>query len=251
MEAQTLPLYKAKFRETCLLGDVLIFGEFSLKSGRVSPYFFNFGAFYKANLLASVSYAFASAIHAYSVQHDLKFDVVFGPAYKGIPLAVGTVDQLARMHPAKYGELSYSFDRKEVKSHAEGGKIVGASLQGKKVLLVDDVVTSGSAKREAIKTIRAQGGEVVAIVVALDRMEADGGSSPAPLDGLNGNGTNGHADGVVVRSQSALTVLREEFGIPMIAVLTLDDIIDGMGLDGAPDKEIKRMREYRKKHKAC
>ncbi|XXH01586.1 hypothetical protein Hte_007946 [Hypoxylon texense] len=236
MGSQTLPPYKAKFLEACLVGRVLKFGEFSLKSGRVSPYFFNSGAFYRADLLAAVSLAYASTIH----ENNLQFDIVFGPAYKGIPLAVATVDRLAHMHPAQYGKLCYSFDRKEVKSHGEGGKIVGASLQGKRVLIVDDVVTAGSAKREAIQTIRAQGGEVVAVVVALDRMEAES----TPL-----NGEVGGQEGAV-QGRSAMTVLKEEFGIPMIAVLTLNDIIDGMGPD-TPEKDMKKMVEYRNRHAAC
>ncbi|KAI1616446.1 orotate phosphoribosyltransferase [Exophiala viscosa] len=248
MAAQGLPPYKAQFLKTCISGGALLFGDFELKSGRVSPYFFNFGAFYRADLLASVAHAFASAIHAYSVEHDLQFDVVFGPAYKGIPLAVAAVTELARMHPTKYGQLCYSYDRKEIKDHGEGGKIVGASLKGNKVLIVDDVVTAGSAKREAIQTIRAQGGEVVAVVVALDRMEA----GDAPANGHVNGHVNGHANdnGDDVRSRSAMTLLREEFGIPMIAVLTLDDIIDGMG-EETSEKDFKSMTEYRNKHRAC
>ena len=135
-----------------------------------------------------------------------------------------------------------------IKDHGEGGKIVGASLKGKNVLIVDDVVTAGSAKREAIQTIRAQGGVVVAVVVALDRMEA----GDAPLNGHLDGHVNGYANGNgdALRSRSAMTLLREEFGIPMIAVLTLDDIIDGMG-EETSEKDFKRMTEYRNKHRAC
>jgi len=222
-----LPPYKTAFLEAAISGHALTFGSFTLKSGRISPYFFNAGSFYRADLLRSISLAFASTIIASSPALD--FDVVFGPAYKGIPLAVSTVDKLAELNGVKYGKTEYSFDRKEVKDHGEGGGIVGAPLKGKRVLIVDDVVTAGTAKREAIETIRKEGGTVAGILVALDRGET--------LPGEEGSG------------KSAIGQIRREYGIPVVAILTLDDIVEGMRAVGS-EEEVRRMEEYREKYRA-
>jgi len=164
--------YKSAFLNTALSAGILKFGSFTLKSLRTSPYFFNAGTFYRADLLRAISTAYAHLlIENAQSPSPIDFEILFGPAYKGIPLATATVDKLADLQPEKYGQLCYSFDRKEAKDHGEGGNIVGAPLKGKRVLIVDDVVTAGTAKREAIDKIRKEGGIVVGILVALDRME--------------------------------------------------------------------------------
>jgi orotate phosphoribosyltransferase len=228
-----LPPYKASFLKAAISGGVLKFGSFELKSKRISPYFFNAGDFYRADLLRAISIAYASAIIEAREQTGLEFDIVFGPAYKGIPLATSTTDKLAELDPANYSQICYSFDRKEAKDHGEGGNIVGAPLKGRKVLIVDDVITAGTAKREAIGKIRKEGGEVVGIVVALDRME----KLPSP-DGDDGK-----------PMPSAIGEIRKEYGIPIFAILTLDDIIEGMK-GCASEDDIRRTEEYRRKYKA-
>ncbi|KAF7868523.1 hypothetical protein EAF04_005054 [Stromatinia cepivora] len=224
--------YKAEFLKAAIDGGVLKFGSFELKSKRISPYFFNAGDFYRADLLRAISTAYAKAIIEAQDAKILDFDIVFGPAYKGIPLATATVDKLADLDP-KYNTMCYSFDRKEAKDHGEGGNIVGAPLKGKRVLIVDDVVTAGTAKREAIDKIRKEGGIVAGILVALDRMEklpSPTGDDSAPMP-------------------SAIGEIRKEYGIPVLSILTLDDIIGG--LNGiASEDNIKNMEEYRAKYKA-
>ncbi|KAK3369011.1 orotate phosphoribosyltransferase-like protein [Lasiosphaeria ovina] len=229
MATQTLAPYKADFLNAAIHGGVLKFGSFELKSKRISPYFFNAGNFYVADLLEAIAVAFAKTID----EAQLDFDIVFGPAYKGIPLAATTTLELKRVSAEKYGQKSYSFDRKEAKDHGEGGNIVGAPLEGKRVLIVDDVVTAGTAKREAIEKIRREGGVVAGIVVALDRMEK--------LTSPDGDETK--------PMPSAIGELRKEYGIPIIAILTLDDIIEGLKVLGSED-DIKKTEEYRAKYKA-
>lgn len=233
--ASQLPSWKLDFLRAAIDNGILKFGQFELKSKRISPYFFNAGDFYRADLLRAISLAYAHAIRdaATTGPNPLSFDVVFGPAYKGIPIATSAVDKLAELDPARFGTICYSFDRKEAKDHGEGGTIVGAPLRGKRVLIVDDVITAGTAKREAIAKIRAQGGEVVGIVVALDRME----KLPSP-------------DGDDAKPMpSALGEIRREYGIPIHAILTLDDIIEGVrGI--ASEEDIRRTEEYRAKYRA-
>lgn len=224
-----LPQYKKDFLKSAIDGNILKFGSFLLKSGRTSPYFFNAGDFYRADLLNSISTAYALTIDSLPIQYD----IIFGPAYKGIPLATAATIKLGQINPDKYASVEYSFDRKEAKDHGEGGNIVGAPLKGKRVLIVDDVITAGTAKREAIAKIEKEGGIVAGIVVALDRMEKlpakDGDDSkPGP---------------------SALGELKKEYNLPIYAILTLDDIIEGIkGLVG--EEDIKRTEEYREKYKA-
>lgn len=231
--ASELPAYKQDFLRAAISGGVLKFGSFELKSGRMSPYFFNTGNFHTARLAGAIASAFGHTIIEAQTERGLEFDVVFGPAYKGIPLAAFITVKLGELADRNLDSVSYSFDRKEAKDHGEGGNIVGAPLKGKRVLIVDDVITAGTAKREAIEKIRAAGGIVAGIVVALDRMEklpaADGDDSkPGP---------------------SALGELRKEFGIPVFAILTLDDIIEG-SKSFASEDDIRRTEEYRSKFKA-
>lgn len=229
----SLPPYKAEFLRTAVEGGVLKFGSFELKSKRISPYFFNAGDFYRADLLRAISTAYAKTIIEAITSCSLDFDILFGPAYKGIVLATATVAKLAELEPKKFSHICYSFDRKEAKDHGEGGNIVGAPLRGKKVLIIDDVVTAGTAKREAIDKIRKEGGKVVGIIVALDRMEklpVPSGDDSAPMP-------------------SAIGEIRREYGIPVLSILTLDDIIGGLkGLGSSED--VKRLEDYRTRYRA-
>ena len=232
--APNLVPYKAEFLKACINGKTLKFGSFELKSKRMSPYFFNAGDFYRADLLRALGTSYANTILDARRGGTLPaFDVVFGPAYKGIPLATFATAKLAELAPAEYSDLCYAFDRKEAKDHGEGGNIVGCPLQGKRVLIVDDVITAGTAKREAMAKILKEGGSVVGIVVALDRME----KLPSP-------------DGDDAKPMpSAIGELRKEYGLPIVAILTLDDIIEGMrGI--VSDIDIRRTEEYRTRWQA-
>ncbi len=230
--AAQLAQYKQDFLKSCHSGGVLKFGSFELKSKRISPYFFNAGEFHTARLAGALSSAFAHTIIE-AQKAGLKFDVVFGPAYKGIPIATAVTIKLGEIAPENLDTISYSFDRKEAKDHGEGGNIVGAALKGKRVLIVDDVVTAGTAKREAIEKIKKEGGIVVGIVVALDRMEK--------LPATDGDDTK--------PGPSAIGEMKKEYNIPIFAIVTLDDVIDGMkGI--ASDEHIRQTEEYRTKYKA-
>ncbi|KAL9120728.1 MAG: hypothetical protein Q9187_002716 [Circinaria calcarea] len=230
----TLPAYKSAFLQTCLTSSVLKFGTFTLKSGRQSPYFFNAGLFHCASLLRALSTAYAQTI----IAHDppLQFDVLFGPAYKGIPLATAVVEKLADLDNERFGDVSYSFNRKEAKDHGEGGMIVGGELKGKRVMIIDDVVTAGTAKREAIEIIKKEGGELVGIIVALDRME----KMPAVEGEIDGDGKPG---------PSAIGQIRKEYGIPVLSVITLEDLIEGMKTMGR-EGDALRCASYRDKYRA-
>jgi orotate phosphoribosyltransferase len=155
--------YQSRFVDYCLQRGALKFGEFKLKSGRVSPYFFNAGIFNRGADLAALAAFYADAIE----HSEIDFDLLFGPAYKGIPLAAITASALFQMHQH---DIPYAFNRKEAKDHGEGGSIVGAEISGR-VMIIDDVITAGTAIREAIDLIEAQGGRVTAVTIALDRQE--------------------------------------------------------------------------------
>lgn len=228
--------YKADFLQAALEGGVLKFGSFELKSKRVSPYFFNAGDFYTAKLQNAIGTAFGKAIIEARQQFTgFDFDVVFGPAYKGIPLATLTNLKLGELDPVSHADTLCSFDRKEAKDHGEGGNIVGAPLKGKRVLIVDDVITAGTAKREAIQKIRQEGGTVAGIVVALDRMEK--------LTSPDGDDTKA--------MPSAMGELRKELGVPVFAIITLNDIIDGVKSKNLASADtIRSIEEYRATYKA-
>jgi len=195
---------------------VLRFGEFTLKSGRRSPYFFNLGALYTGAAMQMLGEAYAATIR----DHGLEFDVVFGPAYKGIPIAVATSEALARAGR----DAPWAFNRKEAKAHGEGGQFVGAPVAGR-VLLVDDVLTAGTAVREATDLIAAAGAKVAGVVIALDRQE--------------------RADGA---RDTAVAALRGTLGVPVHSILTLEDVIvflDAGGLGSADDPALReRIRAY-------
>ncbi len=163
--------YKREFLEFAIAAGVLRFGEFTLKSGRVSPYFFNAGLFNTGRHLARLGRFYARAI----VESEIDFDVLFGPAYKGIPLAAATGIALADQHDR---DVSYCFNRKEAKDHGEGGKLVGAALAGR-VLIIDDVITAGTAIREALGIIQTTGSQAVGVIIALDRQERGRGDRSA------------------------------------------------------------------------
>ncbi|KIK04544.1 hypothetical protein K443DRAFT_675793, partial [Laccaria amethystina LaAM-08-1] len=169
--------------------EALKFGTFTLKSGRISPYFFNAGLLSTGPILATLSTAYATTIsNALSSKAVPTFDVLFGPAYKGIPFASTAALALYTQHNISVG---FAYDRKEAKDHGEGGKMVGVPVEGKKVVILDDVMTSGKAVRAAIETVKQHGGEVVGVVQALDREEVgqDGVSSTVQeLEGLIGEG---------------------------------------------------------------
>ncbi len=163
--------YQSRFVDYCLQRGALRFGEFTLKSGRVSPYFFNAGIFNRGADLAALAGFYADAI----VQSGIEFDLLFGPAYKGIPLAAITASALYQSHGI---DLPYAFNRKEAKDHGEGGSVVGADIEGR-VMIIDDVITAGTAIREAIALIEAHGASVSAVTIALDRQEKGRGELSA------------------------------------------------------------------------
>ncbi|KAG8833399.1 hypothetical protein FRC17_010725, partial [Serendipita sp. 399] len=200
--------HKQTFLSVCHAHQILQFGSFKVKSGRISPYFFNAGSFSTAALLSSLGSAYAQTIaDACSSNADadantngpLEFDVIFGPAYKGIPLCAITAIKLAELDPSKFGSKEWCFNRKEIKDHGEGGLLVGSSsLKGKRVLIIDDVITDGAAKREAVEIIRQCGGVLAGMVVAVDRQETTGREENGRL--------------------SALGVLKKEYQVPMLAI---------------------------------
>ncbi|KAF2672766.1 orotate phosphoribosyltransferase [Microthyrium microscopicum] len=240
MATSNLPPHRASFLQTCIEADALKFGTFTLKSGRISPYFFNAGLFNRADLVRSISYAFAHTLALQTPQVD--FDILFGPAYKGIPLCATTIDKLAAIDPKRFDKVSYSFNRKEAKTHGEGGNIVGAPLKGKRVVIIDDVITAGTAIREAIEIIKAEGGELVGIVVAFDRLEK------TPMFGPDGQQIKGDVDDGKPRP-SAIGEVTKEHGVPVFSILTLDDVVEYFKGTGSQE-DLKRLEEYREKYKA-
>lgn len=184
--------YQRDFIRFCLERNVLRFGEFTLKSGRQSPYFFNAGLFNTGGALAALGRFYADAI----VASGARFDLLFGPAYKGIPLATALAVALAR----RGRDVPVAFNRKEAKTHGEGGTLIGAPLKGR-VLIVDDVITAGTAVRESTEIIRAAGGMPCGVLIALDRQERG-------------------AEGQRSAAQEASAAL----GLPVVAVARLDDL---------------------------
>src|SRR5690606_14792567 len=157
-----------------------------------------------------------------------QFDVLFGPAYKGIPLAAGTAMKLYDAAPDKYGEVGYAFNRKEAKAHGEGGNMVGMSMKGKRVLVIDDVMTAGTAMREAVEIIKKEGGILVGLIVCLDRQEM----KVLPQDGGSG--------------LSTVQEIQKELNVPVWSILTLEDLIKGV----EDEDKVAKMEEYRKVYAA-
>ncbi|KAF8122571.1 phosphoribosyl transferase [Boletus edulis] len=186
MSADAIHAYQTELLIQAEQVGALKFGQFTLKSGRVSPYFFNAGLMSSGKILDTIANAYAATIVDALDAHVVPtFDVIFGPAYKGISLAACTTLVLSAKYDRSYG---FAYDRKEEKAHGEGGKLVGASVQGKKVVILDDVMTAGTAVRLAIQSIQAEGGEVVGVVQLLDRQERgkDGGSTVEEVEGIVG-----------------------------------------------------------------
>ena len=213
--------YQRKFLEAVIAGGILRFGEFSLKSGRVSPYFFDAGLFNTGSRLALLAESYAAAISAAAVE----FDVIFGPAYKGIPIATTTAQALTLQHGI---DKPYCFNRKEAKDHGEGGLLVGAPLNGK-VLIIDDVITAGTAIRDAADIISRNGAKLSAIAVALDRQE-------------RGN------DGC--KSTSAIQQIEKEYNTKVISIITLADIIAHISQqkDSSLAKHLSKVQSYRDRY---
>ena len=232
--------YKSSFLKECIRADALRFGTFTLKSKRISPYFFNAGLFHRADLLKSISTAYAKTLSTFSP--PLELDVLFGPAYKGISLATAVTEKLADIDEERYGQISYSFNRKEVKDHGEGGAIVGAPLKGKNVVIIDDVITAGTAIREAINIIKSEGGKLVGIIVAFDRLEK---TPPPPGSPFHEKDPSEDSE----PRSSAIGDVRKEYRIPVLAILTLDDVVEYLRAVGSPD-DLKRLEAYREKYKA-
>ena len=209
--------YQQEFIELARRHDVLKFGEFTLKSGRVSPYFFNAGAFASGAALATLGRCYAQSI----VQAGIEFDVLLGPAYKGIPLAAATAVALADHHGR---DVPFAYNRKEAKTHGEGGTLVGAPLQGR-VLVIDDVITAGTAVREVIGMIEAAGASLAGVAIGLDRQE-------------RGTGT-----------ASAIQELEREQGIPVLSIINMGHIIDYLQAAGDAYHEVlTAMRAYRQRY---
>lgn len=208
--------FKREFLDLALELGALRFGEFTLKSGRKSPYFFNAGLFSTGYAAAKIGRYYASAI----AHSEVKFDMLFGPAYKGIPLVTLAAAALAEHHDV---DVPYAFNRKESKGHGEGGSIVGAPLAGK-VLIVDDVITAGTAVREAHQIITSSGADVAGLVISLDRQE------------------------VGQDSRSAVQELEQTLRIPAISILKLEDLIDMLEESTEYEEFLEPVMEYRGKY---
>lgn len=205
--------YQRDFIQLAIDHEALCFGEFTLKSGRTSPYFFNAGKFQTGAALAALGRFYADALEASGVPYD----VVFGPAYKGIPLAATTAVALSDKHGK---DMPYCFNRKEAKDHGEGGSLVGAPLKGK-ILIVDDVITAGTAVREVMSIIKAEGAEPAAVLIGLNRQEKGQGEL------------------------SAIQEVERDYGIPVVSIVCLEDIIAFLQEQGGQQDMVDKIREYR------
>ncbi len=214
--------HRTRFLQLALDAQALRFGEFTLKSGRTSPYFFNAGRFDSGAALAGLAGCYADAI----VAAGLEFDVLFGPAYKGIPLATALACEFAR----RGRDLPVAFNRKEAKAHGEGGQLIGAPLDGRRVLVVDDVITAGTAIREALAIIDGAGGTVAGIVIALDRQEIVGEPPRDPA----------------APRRSAAETVADEHGLPVVAVARLDDLLALAGKSAAMAAQHDALLAYRR-----
>ena len=215
-KSNNMRAYKQEFLDLALELGVLRFGEFTLKSGRVSPYFFNAGLFSSGYAAAKLGRYYASAI----AESEIEFDMLFGPAYKGIPLVTISASALAEHHDI---DVPYSFNRKEAKSHGEGGSIVGAPLAGK-VLIVDDVITAGTAVKEAAKIVTSAGAEVAGLIISLDRQE------------------------IGKDSKSAVQELEQTLKIPVISIVKLEDLVDLLEESKEFTEFLEPVLAYRKKY---
>jgi len=208
--------YQREFIRFAIERGVLRFGEFTLKSGRTSPYFFNAGLFNTGTALAQLGRFYAEAV----VASGLKFDVIFGPAYKGIPLAAATAISLAEHHQR---DLPWCFNRKEAKDHGEGGTLVGAPLAGR-VLIVDDVITAGTAIREVMQIVQAQEAQAAGVLIALDRQE---------------------------RGQGALSAIQEverDYRMPVVSIVSLTQVLEYLADDARLKQHLPAVQAYRERY---
>ncbi|WP_335901332.1 orotate phosphoribosyltransferase [Shewanella algae] len=208
--------YQREFIEFALERQVLRFGEFTLKSGRKSPYFFNAGLFYTGRDLARLGRFYAAAL----VDAGIDYDLLFGPAYKGIPIATTTAVALAEHHDL---DIPYCFNRKEKKDHGEGGNLVGSELKGK-VMLVDDVITAGTAIRESMEIIQANGATLAGVLIALDRQEKGKGEL------------------------SAIQEVERDFGCQIVAIIKLADLIAYLAEKPGMEQELAAVSDYREQY---
>ncbi len=208
---------KNAFLQLIISNQILRFGEFTLKSGRVSPYFFNAGLFNTGTLLADLAGYYAKCIMA-NIEGDF---VLYGPAYKGIPLVAATAVQLKQNEGRN---VAYAFNRKEAKDHGEGGLIVGAALEGN-VVIIDDVITAGTSIRESVEIIEAAGAKVKAVVIAVDRQEKAGD-----------------------QSLSAVQSVTQQYGVPVYSVVALDDIVQFASDDPSLQANAQTMKDYQKRY---
>lgn len=207
--------YRQDFIRFAVAQNVLRFGEFQTKAGRLSPYFFNSGLFQDGAALRDLCKFYAQAIAASAIE----FDMLFGPAYKGIPLVAGTSIALAEGG----NNVPYCFNRKEAKDHGEGGRTVGAKLQGK-VLIIDDVISAGTSVRESIELIRAEGATPCGVVIALDRMERGQGEL------------------------SAVQEVKRDYGLPVISIAALDDLLDYLQGQAELVQNLRAVQSYRDRY---
>ncbi|GAA3543771.1 orotate phosphoribosyltransferase [Zobellella aerophila] len=208
--------YQRDFIEFAMAKQVLKFGEFTLKSGRKSPYFFNAGLFNSGRDLARLGRFYAAAL----VDAGIRYDVLFGPAYKGIPIASAAAVQLAEVHDQ---DVPYCFNRKEAKDHGEGGNLVGSPLKGR-IMLVDDVITAGTAIRESMDIIQANGAELAGVLIALDRQEKGKGEL------------------------SAIQEVERDYQAQVIAIITLAELIEYLGEQPEMAEHLERVRQYREQY---
>ena len=205
--------YQRDFIRFAIDRGVLRFGEFTLKSGRTSPYFFNAGLFNTGSALAQLGRFYAAAI----VDSGIPFDVLFGPAYKGIPLAATTAVALAEHHER---DVPWCFNRKEAKAHGEGGSLVGSPLEGE-ILIIDDVITAGTAIREVMQIIQAQGAKAAGVLIALNRQE-------------RGNG-----------ELSAIQEVERDFGISVVSIVSLNQVLQFLAEDDTLKQYLPAVEAYR------
>ncbi|HIJ23318.1 MAG: orotate phosphoribosyltransferase [Gammaproteobacteria bacterium] len=210
--------YKKDFLDFAIAADVLRFGEFTLKSGRISPYFFNAGLFNTGAQMARLGKYYAAAI----VESGIEFDLIYGPAYKGIPLAAVTAVYLAEEHGR---DLPFAFNRKEAKDHGEGGMIVGAPLEGR-ILVIDDVISAGTSVRESVDIIHNHNAKFAGVVISLDRQERGQGE------------------------QSAIQEVESQYGVQVASIVGLTDLVTYLQEKAEMGESLQRVQQYREQYGA-
>jgi len=208
--------YQSEFIDFAIAAGVLRFGDFTLKSGRISPYFFNAGLFNTGGHLSRLGKSYAQAI----ADSGIEFDVLFGPAYKGIPLAAAASIALAERHGR---DVPWCFNRKEAKDHGEGGNLVGAGLNGR-ILVIDDVITAGTAIRESVEIIQAAGAQLAGVVIALDRQERGQGE------------------------RSAIQEVEESLGVPVISIIRLAELLEYLKQQPGREQDVDKIKAYRARY---